>query len=84
MVRDSLERLRDEIVGLRREVDGVSKEVSEVSKDVTQRFDLLRRQDIEAMKIDIATLKVRMLMWTAAIGALTSAVMSALVAKLMH
>jgi hypothetical protein len=68
---------------LKKGIASLNVKVDDGRRDVNDRFDELRRSDIEAMKIDIAMLKVKAGAWGAIGGLLAGAVMSTVVAKMM-
>lgn len=85
LILESLQRLQGDINGIReKDLADIRQCVDEVKDDMRDRLDSLRREDLESMKMDIVMLKVKAGMWGALAGLIGGAVISALVAKLIH
>lgn len=85
LILESLQRLQGDINGIReKDLADIRQCVDEVKDDMRDRLDALRREDLESMKMDIVMLKVKAGMWGALAGLIGGAVISALVAKLIH
>jgi hypothetical protein len=68
---------------LKKGIAALNVKVDDGRKEVHDKFEELRRGDIEAMKIDIAMLKVKAGAWGALGGLVAGATISAAVAKMM-
>ena len=85
LILESLQRLQSDVRDLRdNDLKAIRECVDEVKDDMRDRIEGLRREDLESMKMDIVMLKVKAGMWGALAGLIGGAVISALVAKLIH
>ena len=85
LILESLQRLQGDINGIReKDLTDLRQCIDEVKDDMRDRLDTLRREDLDAMKMDIVMLKVKAGMWGAMAGLIGGAIISALIAKLIH
>lgn len=85
LILESLQRLQSEIAGLReKDLTDIRRSIEESKDDMRDRFETLRREDLEEMKMDIVMLKVKASIWGALAGLIGGAIISAIIAKTIH